>query len=244
MNESKDKLAESEKLTELRQLISHFNNSLANLKSIFAIWESMNDENLISRVNKKVSAYTYQTIRHSLLLSCTSDIANLAKDNDRRSLSLVNIMNVINDEEIKAELLSIRKNTRNTISFSGKKPPKQFVEELYDEQTAKRVNFFNDNLEKLSAKYKNPELQQKLEKFWTVRSKIAAHKDLYNKDGELLLFSTKPVDINFEDIGQLVSDLEEFNELLHAVVDATDVGWESFDSDVKNSISKFWQPFY
>ena len=244
MSVNKNKINESKKLTELRQLVSHFNNCLANLKSRFAILDSMNDKSLISKINKKESANTYQTIQHSLLLTCTIDIANLGKDNDKRSLSLVNIMKLINDEEIKIELLNIRRNTRREISFISYKPPKEFVEELYAEQTAKSVDIFEGSLKKLIAMYGNPEIKQKLDKFWTVRSKIAAHKDIFNKNGELLLFSDSQVDINFKDIEQLVSDLEEFNNLFHTVVEAFEVGWESYDLEVKKSISNFWKPFY
>lgn len=218
MSENKSSLTESEKLTKLRQLIFHFNNSLANLKSIFAIWESMNDKRLISKINKNASAYTYQQIRHSLLLSCTIDIANLAKDSDERSLSLVNIMELINDKEIKTALLNIRKSTKNEISFSVTTPPKAILEELDSERTSERVSFFNESLKKLNAKYEDTLLQEKFKQFLTIRNRIAAHKDLYNQNGELLLFSTKPVEINFEDIGKCINHLEEFNNLLHAVV--------------------------
>ena len=232
---------ESKKLTELRQLVSHFNNSLANLKSTFATWESMNDTKLIAKFNKNISANTYEIIRHSLLLTCTMDIANLAKDSDNRSLSLVRIMKLVNDKKIETELLNIRKNTKNEISFSGDMPPKEYIDKLYAEQTIKRLNYFNEYLNKLKSKFVSSDFKENCNKFWSLRSKIVAHKDLFYENGNLILFSNNPTNINFEDIGQLVKDLEEFNNLLHAVVESSDVGWEGYDSDVKNSIFEFWK---
>ena len=100
-------------------------------------------------------------------MTCTTDIANLANDRDKRSLSLINIMNLINDEEIKSELLTIRENTRNSIDLS-EKTPKVIIENLYLEQTAKRVELFKTSLLILITNFENIDIGHMVKKIWDV----------------------------------------------------------------------------
>lgn len=234
---------ESSELKKLRQLTLLFNNNIANLKSRFAILESMNDESLIKSIADKSDTYIYNTIRHSLLLSCTIDIAVLAKDSDPRSLSIINIMNLINAPQINLELLQIRGNSKREIHFAGSRPSKETIEKLYKEQTDKRINFYKNSLSNLKAKFENEALNNQFTKLWEIRNKVAAHKDIINISDKHILFSSSEINITLQDLGKLILELESFNKLFYAVVEATDVSWESFESELLHSIKKFWQPF-
>lgn len=234
---------ESSELKKLRQLILLFNNNIANLKSRFAILESMNDESLIKSIADKSDTYIYNTIRHSLLLSCTIDIAVLAKDSDPRSLSIINIMNLINAPQINLEFLQIRGNSKREIHFAGSRPSKETIEKLYKEQTDKRINFYKNSLSNLKAKFENEALNNQFTKLWEIRNKVAAHKDIINISDKHILFSSSEINITLQDLGKLILELESFNKLFYAVVEATDVSWESFESELLHSIKKFWQPF-
>lgn len=235
---------ESPELKRLRQLIIHFNNNIANLKSRFAILESMNDEGLIKSISDKSDAYIYSTIRHSLLLSCTIDIAVLAKDSNPRSLSIKNIMDLINAPQINLELLKIRENSKRDIHFAGRRPSEETIEVLYKEQTDKRINFYKNSLTNLKAKLENESLNNQFTKLWEIRNKVAAHKDIMNISDKYILFSSSEINITLQDLGKLILELESFNKLFHAVVEATDVSWESFESQLRHSIKKFWRPFH
>lgn len=235
---------ESPELKRLRQLILHFNNNIANLKSRFAILESMNDEGLIKSIADKSDAYIYSTIRHSLLLSCTIDIAVLAKDSDPRSLSIKSIMDLIKTPHIDLELLKIRRSSKREIHFAGSRPSEETIEILYKEQTDKRINFYKNSLTKLKEKQANESLNNQFTKLWEIRNKVAAHKDIINISDKYILFSSSEINITLQDLGKLILELESFNKLFHAVVEATDVSWESFESELRHSVTKFWRPFH
>jgi hypothetical protein len=235
---------ESAELKKLRQLVFHFNNNIANLKNRFAILESMNDEGLIKSITEKSDAYIYSTIRHSLLLSCTIDIAVLAKDSNPRSLSIKNIMDLINAPQINLELLKIKENSNRKIHFAGSRPSDETIEMLYKEQTDKRINLYKNSLTNLKVKLENESLNNQFIKLWEIRNKVAAHKDIINISDKYVPFSSSEINITLQDLRKLISELESFNKLFHAVVEATDVSWESFESDLRHSIKKFWRPFH
>ena len=243
MNVKNNQKFESKELLELKQLISHFNNNLANLKSRLAIWKSMNDFTLENAIYKHKTEYAFFTIKNSLLLSCFIDIANLGNDNDSRSLSLVRIMSFLDQEKIKNELRNIRKNTRVQIDFGIKGSPKVIVNILYEMQTKRRTEFFEDSLKKLNEKYTEPTFKAKLKLFWDVRRKSAAHIDLSNKDGELKFFDISKLGLTWDDLDLIVKNFEEINYFLFAVVEAAEVDFQSFDNDLSMQIGKFWEPF-
>lgn len=234
---------ESKDLIELKQLISHFNNSLTNLKSRFAIWKSMNDFMLDNEIHLHKTEYAFFTIKNSLLLSCFIDIANLGRDKDPKSLSLVRIKLLLDRENIQNELRDIRKNTRTPIDFGKKVPPKVILDNLYKEQTKRRTEFFEDSLKKLNEKFINPTFEVKLKSFWKIRSKTAAHTDLYNENGELKFFDISKVGLTWDDLDLMIKSFEEINYFLFAVVEAVEVDFQSFDNDLSKLIGKFWGPF-
>ena len=158
-------------------------------------------------------------------------------------MSLVRIERLIDRESIQNELRDIRKKTRAPIDFGKDIPPKVILDNLYEKQTKRRTEFFEDSLKKLNEKFKNPTFKVKLELFWTVRSKIAAHTDLYNKNGELKFFDISKVGLAWDDLDLMIKNFEEINYFLFAVVEAVEVDFKSFDNDFSKLIGKFWEPF-
>jgi AbiU2 len=237
-------LNESNELIELRQLVQLFNDKVLNLKFRFSIWESMNNQKLIDRHNKKLRGHVYGYIKNSLLICCFLDIANLGKDehSDFKLLSLIDIKKLISNISVKNELLTQLQNKKISIDFIGATPPDNIVNELTSKRRAEYIAYFNSSLMALNKKFKDSKFNHNLKKIWNIRSKIAAHNELAVENGQINIFDISVYELKWEDISLLIKDLEEITKLLFAVVENSDMTYSSFDNDIEASISNFWKP--
>lgn len=236
---------ESPELIELRQLVQLLNNKVLDLKFRFSIWQSMDNQELTDRHNKKLRGHVYGYIKNSLLICCFLDIANLGKDehSDFKPLSLVDIKNHISNSNVENQLLAQLQNKKIDIDFNGNTPPDNVVNELASKRRAENISYFNSSLITLNKKFKDSNFNHNLKKLWNIRSKIVAHNELVVDNGQLNFFDISVYGLKWEDISLLIKDLEEITQLLFAIVENSDLQFSTIESDIEASISDFWKPF-
>ncbi|MGQ0442612.1 MAG: hypothetical protein ACT4OH_04065, partial [Methylophilaceae bacterium] len=169
----------------------------------------MNNKPLLNMQNKNGTSNVYEYIRNSLLICCFLDIANLGKDVDRnfKLLSLVEIKKHLNNRNVRDELLAKLQNKQVNINFIGDKPPKQYIEEINLQKRNEFIGFFNSSLKALDTKFKDSDFNHKLNAFWDIRSKIAAHQELSVENGQLSFIDISTSGLKWEDISVLIQDL-------------------------------------
>ena len=199
----------------------------------------MNNQELITLQQENDTEHVYITIRNALLLTCILDIGNLANDKNDRSLSLINIKKYLDDTKIQIELQELRAKVPE-ISFGGDVPPKEYIDNYYVEQSKNRIEHYKKNLQNLFDKLGDQNIKSKLDLFWKIRCKVAAHTDILNINGQLEFFDTTSVDIKMGGFALLVNYLQEINWLLHAVIENRDLSFEFYDETLQVSIQNFW----
>ena len=236
---------ESSELNELRQLVILFNNSTMSLMFKFAIWESMNDRQLIDVQNRNHTGNVFEYIRNSLLINCFLDIANLGKDVDRhfKLLSLEEIKRLLNNPKIRNELLTQLENKELIISYISSPPPKEYQDTMASERRTELISFFKSSLKSFDKKLKDSKFNHRLNVMWAIRSKIAAHTELAIEDDQLKSIDISTYGLKWDDISLLIKDLCEINKLLFAIVENSDLTCGSFESDMGFAISNFWKPY-
>ncbi len=216
-----------------------------SLKFKFAIWESMNDKQLIDVQNRNHTGNVFEYIRNSLLISCFLDIANLGKDLDRhfKLLSLEEIKRLLNNPKIRNELLIQLENKEISISYISSPPSKEYQDTMASERRIKFISFFKSSLKGFDKKLNDSNFNHRLNAMWAIRSKIAAHIELAIDDDKLKFIDISTYGLKWDDVSLLIKDLCEINKLLFAIVENSDLTSDSFESDMGFAISNFWKPY-
>ena len=233
-------------LGDINQLLEHFNNGVLNLKAKHLVWLSMNDKKLLSNELIKNGSNTYNIIRDSLFIACMLDIANLGRDNDNRSLSLINIMNFFknNEKKIKEKLLEDIKNFKSAPSVQGSIPPESDIQRFDKNHRAEKINELNNNFAMFHSMYEDKSMQGKLSSFWIFRNKVAAHQDIYDKKGNLREFDISNLNLKYDDLTIAIEYLLDINKLLHQILKNKILYYDDLNKEVSDNANQFWQPFF
>jgi hypothetical protein len=221
---------------------SHLLDAFLRLRERYAMLEPMLFDPVVpERYGSGVQARGFKTLRHSLFLSCAQDIAKLSLDSDKRTPSIKNLMESIEDTRLCMELKD--KYAIWVIPDAEIETEPEILAVLkkieLQEEEARRVQF-DDILAKVRCKWSKFEIEPYLFGFLTIRDKISAHTEVLLVHDEYQFVDIGGLNIKWSDISRAIESMQSIIEDLGLVIRNSGFAWDSLDRQLLEVSSAFW----
>ena len=229
-------------IERLEGLASHLLDGFLQLRERYAFLDPMIfDKDVVSKKGSVKQARGFRTLRHSLFLTCVQDIAKYTTDTDKRTPSIRNIVEALEDSTLLAEL-------KERYAIWRLPPPEEetdpaIIEALrrieMREQAERRVQF-DEHYRELRASWEKLSSMEALEGFRTIRDKLTAHTEIRFVADKYQPIDIGELGIKWGDLKTLMSEMQVCVELIGLIVRNAGFAWEMLDEQLSEASRGFW----
>lgn len=232
------------RIDKLEAHASHLLDGFISLKERYALLHPMLfDADVVKHHGSSVRARGFQTLRHSLFLSCAQDIAKLSLDRDDRTPSIRRLVSALQDASLQSEL---RERFSVWILPSVEEESDPEIREALRrmelrEQDERRVQFA-EILSRASANYAALEADPALQGFLTIRDKVSAHTEVHLVADKYQFVDIGKLGIKWADLKRVIDLMQSLVEDLGMLIRNSGFAWDSLESQLSRASAGFWQP--
>ncbi|WP_420008955.1 hypothetical protein [Xanthomonas sacchari] len=228
--------------SKVEAIASHLLDGYLLLREKVALLEPMLfDQNVVTRHGQGFAGRGFNTLRHTLFLSCVQDIAKLCKDADARSPSIYNVVRTLRDGAICKEL-------RNNFSVWAPPPAEPETDPLILEalhrinlsEQAQRKEQFDELHVELESRWEELNQSAVLGAFRQVRDRVTAHTEIRQVADQYAPVDISSLGIRWNQIGETARRMERLVELCGLLVRNASFAWEALDFQLSRTSSGFW----
>lgn len=222
---------------------SHLLDSFIQLRERYSLLEPMMlDENVPKLRGSGAKARGFLTLRYSLFLSCSQDIAKLALDSDKRTPSIKNLMAVLDDPHC---CNSCRERFAAWVSPSieTEKDPEIIAALKHMElrqQSGRRVQF-DEILARAKSAWSTLSAEPYLNGFLTVRDKVSAHTEVHLVADKYQFVDIGALGIKWADMKRAIDAMQSLVEDLGLVIRNAGFAWNMLDEQLTKASKAFWE---
>lgn len=230
-------------IEKLQAHTAHLLDAFIQLRERYALLEPM----LFSEVVTKKrgtgqQARGFQILKNSLFLSCSQDVAKLTLDDDERTPSLVNLVRVLADDVLRAELreqFSVWK-----IPCIEEETEPEIVEALrrmeLREEAERREQFDNLYCE-ATMLWAKLSMSSVIKGFQTIRDKVSAHTEVRFVADKYQFVDVGTLGIKWKDLRTTIGEMQRLIELMGLLIRNTGFAWGMLDSQLSKASQGFWR---
>ena len=229
-------------IERLEGLASHLLDGFLQLRERYAFLDPMLfDKDVVTKRGSAKQARGFRALRHSLFLSCVQDIAKYTTDADKRTPSIRNIVEALEDGALLGALKERYAIWR--IPSAEKETDPEIVEALrrieMREEAERRVQF-DDHYHELRASWGRLLAMPALEGFRTIRDKLTAHTEI-----RFVADKYQPIDIGqlaikWGDLKIAIVEMHVCIELIGLIVRNAGFAWDMLDEQLTEASRGFW----
>ena len=211
------------------------------LRQRFAVLDRMiRDEGVKHRYLLGSRAQGFRIVQDVFFVHCALELANIAMDTDKRAPSVGQLIEMLDDEELRSSL--------REECASYKLPPgehddeiREHIEKLEREEQTKRSDQFDATWTKVQADWERFRLADWSTGFKKLRDKHAAHRELEFAEGQYRFIDLGKLGLKWGDLRVAVELLEELVLGLMALVLCADFQIESARKQFDKAAGDFWE---
>lgn len=182
------------------------------------------------------------TVKSALFFSCVQDIANLSKDKQKKTPSLVSIFNDLECERVMDYFMNIYANSLDGVTeYTGMN--KKQLEARNVEDRNKRSAQFRKKYCDLKKEWKCFRDDKVVEAFEEIRNKRLSHLELKSVNGNYISCDIKKFNLKWEDIGPLVNRMEYIVFELYEILACCSYDIETINETFSKRQVEFWKCF-
>lgn len=184
----------------------------------------------------------FRYLTNALLYSCILDASNIALDGDRRTASIRNLVEALNDPTL-VDTLREEYAVWNLVAASDVEPDLlPLLQASEEREESERRAQFDQRLEHLHERWAEFGESSRLKSFVTMRDKVIAHRELRFVDGEYRAFNTAALGIKFGDLKAVIESLQELIDLITLLFRNASFDFEMLEQQVSRYSAHFWAP--
>lgn len=184
----------------------------------------------------------FQILRNSLFLSCALDIAKLTLDADKRTPSIRNLVDALDDVELMAELEdryaiwvipSVESETDPEIAAALKR--------MEERERLERREQFRAHLVELRDLWVKLSTSHAMAGFLTVRDKVSAHTEVRFVADKYQFVDIGTLGIKWRDLRASIESMQRLVELIGLIVRNAGFAWDLLGHQLSKASKSFWR---
>lgn len=231
-------------IERLEARASHLLDGFLHLRERYALLKPMLfDAEVVQRHGSKRRYRGFQTLRHSLFLSCAQDIAKYASDgsDDTKAPSIGSIVKSLQDPKV-SEPLRTRYAAWRAPALEEETDP-VVIEALRHweirEEAERRIEF-DERRGKLDDSWQALCAGPTMLKFRTIRDKLTAHTEIRYVADKYVQVDIGALGIKWADMDETIAEMQRAVELVGNVVRNAGFAWDALDRQLADAASGFW----
>lgn len=231
-------------IDKLEAHTSHLLDAFISLKERYALLHPMLfDAAVVKQHGSKVRARGFQTLRHSLFLSCAQDIAKLSLDRDERTPSIKRLVSTLRDAKLQAELRDrFAVWTLPSIAEETDAEIREALKRMELRERDERRFQFDEILTRTNIRFFALESDPALQGFLTIRDKVSAHSEVHLVADKYQFVDIGQLGIKWADLKRVIDMMQSLVEDLGMLIRNSGFAWDSLDAQLANASADFWQP--
>lgn len=229
-------------IEKLEGFAGHLLDAFIGLREKYAMLDPMLfDPDTNMNRGSREQARGFQILRTSLFLSCAQDIAKLTLDADKRTPSIRNLVDALDQVELIAELEdryaiwvvpSVESETDPEIAAALKR--------MEERERLERREQFRDHLVELRDLWVKLSTSHAMAGFLTVRDKVSAHTEVRFVADKYQLVDIGALGIKWRDLRASIESMQRLVELIGLIVRNAGFAWDSLDHQLSKASKSFW----
>lgn len=234
-----------QKADKIKGHIEHVKDAYIGLKAKYQMLEPMiNDESTLLKKLDPNSACMqgFLTVKSALFFSCVQDIANLSKDKQKKTPSLVSIFSDLEYEKVMVYFKNIYANSLDGVTeYTGINKEQLAARNVEDRN--KRSDQFMKKYCDLKKEWKCFRDDKIVETFKKIRNKRLSHLELKFVNGNYIPYDIQKFNLKWCDIGPVVKRMEYIVFELYEILACCSYDIESIDETFSKRKVEFWKCF-
>lgn len=211
------------------------------LRLQFALLQPLlDDEQTIERWATGPRARGFGTLRVTLYRACALEAVNLIRDRDPRTASLKNLVDSLEEEEIRDALEVEYTELGPLPKDAALAPVRDLLIADRETRAAELTEEFHERLAQLQRAYSRLAGSGTVSRFKSLRNKSIAHAEVVREEREWSLFDPAALDLRWSDLGPLVDALEEPVQLATSVFRQASFDFEMLTEQHDRVSTGFW----
>lgn len=229
-------------IDKLQAHAAHLLDAFISLKQRYAMLHPMLfDRTVVTEYGSSSRARGFQTLRHSLFLSCAQDIAKLSLDNDDRTPSIRKLQSALTKPDVVGVM---REAFASWVVPSVEEETDPEIREALRrmelrEQAARREQF-EEILKRTQAVWSDLEADPSLKAFHTIRDKVSAHTEVHLVADKYKFVDIAELGIKWGDLKRVIDSMQAIVEDLGLLIRNAGFAWDSLESQLGKASSDFW----
>ncbi len=220
----------------------HLLDAFIGLREKYAMLEPMLFDAETNRTRgSRAQARGFQILRAALFLSCAQDIAKLALDGDKRTPSIQNLVEALEDATLVAELED-RYATWVVPSVEDETDPDiaEALRRMEERERVERREQFRVYLTELRVRWSELSSTSAMNGFLTVRDKVSAHTEVRWVADKYQLVDIGNLGIKWRDLRLSIESMQRLVEIIGMIVRNAGFAWGALDKQLTVASKSFW----
>lgn len=185
----------------------------------------------------------FEVLRHSLLLSCTQDIAKLALDKDERTPSILNLMLNLENEVLRQNLRDEFSKWETPVIVGQEDPEVIDALKIWGEQeTRDRADQFDKYYQSAVAQWESIQSSKIFYGFLAVRNKVSAHLEIRYVADKYQFVDISNLGLKMGDLKSAIDQMQELIVLIELIIRNAGFSWDTLDERLSEQSEDFWNP--
>jgi len=229
-------------IEKLEAHAAHLLDGFIQLREKYAILDPMLFKPEVNeQYGAKKQARGFEILRHSLFLSCSQDIAKFCLDTDKRTPSIVSIVNALGDEKLRDQLRE-RYAVWKLPSIKDEKDPAiiEALKRIEEREEKERRNQFDENYARLVKSWGELSDTQAMKGYSSIRDKVSAHTEIKYVADKYQLIDIGSLEIKWGDMRSTIESMQELIELIGFIVRNAGFAWNMLEEQLNEAAQNYW----
>lgn len=230
------------RIEKLQAHASHLLDAFISLQERYAMLHPMLfDQTVVTQYGSSSRAQGFQTLRHSLFLSCAQDIAKLCLDNDDRTPSLRRLESALQQPEVRSELKEAFVIwVLPSIETEPDPEVREALRRMELREQAERREQFEEILARTQQAWKELEDDPALKAFHTIRDKVSAHTEVHLVADKYKFVDIGELGIKWGDLKRVIDSMQAIVEDIGLLIRNAGFAWDSLETQLSKASKGFW----
>jgi AbiU2 len=185
----------------------------------------------------------FVTLRNSLFLSCAQDIAKLSLDDDKRTPSLKNLIQALEDDVLRKALREVYASWHTPLAEEETDPQiLQALAQMDLQEEAERRLEFDEKWEETRGLWSELSASAEMRAFLTIRDKVTAHIEVQFVGDKYQLVDISTLNLKWSGLRQTLLAMQKLIENLSAIIRNSCFAWNALDDQLSRASRDFWLP--